>query len=63
MDRIVKRVLLAGGISFAATLLFGTPDLITQILIFIPSFMLAFTVLWIATTFSNKKSQIANRKS
>jgi Sec-independent protein secretion pathway component TatC len=63
MTPIIKRALFAAAISFVATLLASTPEVITQVLIFVPAFILTFSLLWAAAMFSNKKSPIVNRQS
>jgi hypothetical protein len=62
MNPTAKRAVLAAAISLIAAPLLGTPELITEVLIFVPTFGLTFGLLWLGATLS-KKSQIVNRKS
>jgi len=41
----IKRVLIAGAVATVLMFVLGTPEIITQLIIFIPSFAITFAVL------------------
>ena len=45
MNLTIKRVLIAGAVATVLMFVLGTPEIITQLIIFIPSFVITFSVL------------------
>jgi len=45
MSPIIKRALIAGVVATVLMFALGTPEIITQLIIFIPSFVITFVVL------------------
>lgn len=63
MNPNVKRALLAAVVAFIATLLFGTPKVVTQVLVFVSVFILTSVLFQLAVILSRRKSNIVNPKS